>query len=877
MTGFRRLARRVAGLIGLAVAVALLAAPAALAAGPLGSLSQLPSPNNCLGSASGCGTASTANLAGSDAVVVSPDGKNVYMVEGNSISEFARSPDGSLTELPAPNDCTAASVTGCTTATGVTYPTAIAISPDGKNVYVVGVDTGDVGNIAEFTRSSNGSLTQLASPNSCIGETRPAGVPTSVCPTTGHGLSNPAAVVVSPDGANVYVADESGNAVAEFARGAGGALTQLASPNNCIAEGGSDCGTTTAKGLDGAQSLAISPDGSSLYAGGDDTIAELTRNANGSLTQLASPNNCIQEAADDANDCDNETGVGVRDVVSLAVSPDGENLYSSEGNYTGAVAEFARNANGSLTQLSGGNDCVEENPAQDTLSPEGCGTRTGHGLGEGGALQISPDGANVYVAASEDDCDTTCHAAVAEFARNPNGSLTQLVSPNNCIEEQGGTDCGNETGDGLDDSTSTAGLAIAPGSDSVYATGNGDIAEFARSLPSLTVSISGPGSGTVSDGTGAISCAPTCSANYPIGAVVTLTANPAAGSGLAGWSGAGCSGTSTCQVTMTANMAVTATFDGQSMPTPVVTGTPPAIGGTTASFTGSVDPNGLGTTAYFQYGLDPRYAGAGPLAFTQSTPGQSVGSDFTSHPVSAAVTGLVPNALYDVRLVAFNSAGITFGPTVTFTTLRTGVPGAPALGKTFNISLVSGLVLVKIHGVFVPLTELTQIPTNTEINALHGTISLITGLPGGPHPARDAAAKGKKHKTPTQTGTFGGAIFKITQAHNGLATLSLVESAFKGAPSYALCTTHKATDASAASLSSKTLQLLHASAHGKFTTKGRYSAATVRGTKWTIADRCDGTLVHDQTDSVSVADFVTHKTIVLHAGQSYLAKPPKHR
>ena len=87
----------------------------------------------------------------------------------------------------------------------------------------------------------------------------------------------------------------------------------------------------------------------------------------------------------------------------------------------------------------------------------------------------------------------------------------------------------------------------------------------------------------------------------------------------------------------------------------------------------------------------------------------------------------------------------------------------------------------------------------------------------------------------------------------------------------------KATDASAAAVSSKVLQLLRASAHGKFRTSGRYSAATVRGTIWTVADRCDGTLTHDVTDSVSVTDFVRHKTVVLHAGQSYLAKAPPAR
>ena len=117
-----------------------------------------------------------------------------------------------------------------------------------------------------------------------------------------------------------------------------------------------------------------------------------------------------------------------------------------------------------------------------------------------------------------------------------------------------------------------------------------------------------------------------------------------------------------------------------------------------------------------------------------------------------------------------------------------------------------------------------------------------------------------------------GQITATSGAGKGLVTLAIVEAAFNGAPSYSLCTKHEAADPSANASSVKTLQLLHASAKGKFRTKGRYSAATVLGTKWTVADRCDGTLTHDITDSVSVADFVRHKTIILHAGQSYLAK-----
>jgi hypothetical protein len=305
------------------------------------------------------------------------------------------------------------------------------------------------------------------------------------------------------------------------------------------------------------------------------------------------------------------------------------------------------------------------------------------------------------------------------------------------------------------------------------------------------------------------------------------------------------------------------------------------VGITAAGFTGSVVPGGLPTTAYFQYGLDPKYAGGGPVVYTNSTTPQPVGSDFSSHPVSASASGLVSNAVYHVRLVATNSVGTTFGPDATFTTQAAPPPKQPPiLGQTFNLAPVSGVVLVKINGVFVPLTQLTQIPQNVQINALHGTLQLITAG-AGPAPARDAAAKGRKHKTKakTQKGTFGGAIFKLNQAKRGaakgLVTLTLVENAFTGAPSYAECKTHKAGEAAAAALSSKTLQTLRASAKGRFTTKGKYGSATVRGTKWTTADRCDGTLIHDVSDSVAVTDFVRHKTIVLHAGQSYLAKPKK--
>jgi DNA-binding beta-propeller fold protein YncE len=888
-----RSARRTAGLIVVLTVFATVAS-SAYAAGPLGSISQLPSPNNCIGPATECGTTSSTTMAGSEAVVVSPDGKNVYTVNNSdsAISEFTRHADGSLSELPAPNNCIAqsnitTSTCGNRIANGIENPNGIAISPDGNTVYVVGFDSRGVGAIAAFARNAGGSLSQLSGTHNCIGENsgQTDGAVSTCGTVNGQGIADPAAVAVSPGGTNVYVADRSGNAVAEFLRNPDGSLVEL----GCIADGlgpaqTADCATTTAKGLSGAQSLAISPDGNSVYVGANDSIAEFSRNAAGSLTQLRPGEDCVENIG--GTDCDTAAAHGLRGVVSLAVSPDGQNVYSASSDVffatvTGAVAEFARNTDGSLTQLGGANNCIEENATGQGGTPAaGCGTQTGHGLGCDAAIAVSPDGANVFVDSVSDDCGG--RDAVAQFTRRADGSLAQLASPNDCIQEHGvlTPDCGTATGQGVGSRFRAGGLAISPDAANVYTAGDqggGVVAEFARALPTLTVSLAGAGSGTVSDGTGTISCSPTCSHAYPIGQVVTLTTNPQFGSSFGSWSGAGCSGGATCQVTVTADTAVTATFNLiQTAPSSVLTGAPPSIGGTTAAFTGSVNPGGLSTTAFFQYGLDPKYTGGGPVVYNLSTPPQAVGSDLTTHVVTASVTGLIPNATYHVRLVATNTAGTTLGPDVAFNTLKTAPPGPPALGKTVNVSPVSGIVLILINGQLVPITEAQQIPTNIVIDALHGTITLTTALNGGSG-ARDASAKSKKHKIKTQTGTFGGAVFKITQAHNGLATLKLVEgAAFNGAPTYATCKAHKAGDATAAALSSKTLQLLRSSAHGKFRTTGRYSAATVRGTKWTIADRCDGTSTHDITDSVAVTDFVRHKTVVLHAGQSYLAKAPKH-
>jgi hypothetical protein len=344
------------------------------------------------------------------------------------------------------------------------------------------------------------------------------------------------------------------------------------------------------------------------------------------------------------------------------------------------------------------------------------------------------------------------------------------------------------------------------------------------------------------------------------------------------------SGGANTTVNEVANVAPT--VPGVALNAPVVVTSAPVVhGGSGAAFLGVVNPEGLLTSAHFAYGLDPKYSGGGPVVYDQSTPAQQVGSDFSAHAVSTSVSGLVPNALYHVRLVASNSAGTVNGTDQTFTTAKDPPPPPPVLGKTANVTPVSGLVLIKpppgktLHAIgaalsglvkgkgFVPLTEARQIPVGSQIDARAGTLKVVV-------------ANGQRRHT--QQATLAGSVFSLSQARTGLGkgltTFDLLEGAFPGSPTYQSCSAHPAAHGLAQTAAKKpstsnVLQTLHASDNnGRFRTRGRYSAATVRGTKWDTIDRCDGTLTVVHRGTVDVLDFARRKTIAIHAGHSYLAK-----
>src|SRR5436309_3569823 len=81
----------------------------------------------------------------------------------------------------------------------------------------------------------------------------------------------------------------------------------------------------------------------------------------------------------------------------------------------------------------------------------------------------------------------------------------------------------------------------------------------------------GTGNGTVTTSLPGITCGTSCAARYPSGTALTLTIGPGTGSRFTGWSGAGCTGTGPCTVTLTATTIVAAIFDLQIFPLTIST------------------------------------------------------------------------------------------------------------------------------------------------------------------------------------------------------------------------------------------------------------------------------------------------------------------
>jgi hypothetical protein len=60
---------------------------------------------------------------------------------------------------------------------------------------------------------------------------------------------------------------------------------------------------------------------------------------------------------------------------------------------------------------------------------------------------------------------------------------------------------------------------------------------------------------------------------------------------------------------------------------------------------------------------------------------------------------------------------------------------------------------------------------------------------------------------------------------------------------------------------------------GLYTTRGHNSVATVRGTEWETVESCAGTTTYVKRGVVAVTNIHSGRTVLLHAGHRYLARP----
>ncbi len=188
-------------------------------------------------------------------------------------------------------------------------------------------------------------------------------------------------------------------------------------------------------------------------------------------------------------------------------------------------------------------------------------------------------------------------------------------------------------------------------------------------------------------------------------------------------------------------------------------------------------------------------------------------------------------------------------------TVYVKLPPVAALGRAARAGApLASESLSKGQG-FIPLTQARQIPVGSILDTTAGTVAVTAA---SPTPGR------------LYTADITAGVFQLLQhrGKQGLTQLTLMDKLSRNA----VCASTGKKGSAARKLSNKVLGLLKSSDHGKFSTRGAYSAATVRGTAYSVEDTCAGTLTKVTRGSVFVDYFRRHKTIVVKAGHAFLAR-----
>jgi hypothetical protein len=176
-------------------------------------------------------------------------------------------------------------------------------------------------------------------------------------------------------------------------------------------------------------------------------------------------------------------------------------------------------------------------------------------------------------------------------------------------------------------------------------------------------------------------------------------------------------------------------------------------------------------------------------------------------------------------------------------------------GVRVELEPVQGQVLVREPGeeTFVTLAGAERMPVGTQVDASKGTVQLTSARADGD----------------TQSGEFSRGEFEVEQLQ-GKDTVVL---SLRGGD-FGPCKT-RAARLDESTVGGPVIRNLFADAEGDFRTKGRFAAATIRGTEWETVDACFGTLTDVSAGEVTVTDFIQDRTVEVAAGDElWIARNP---